>query len=83
MCSVYYGCIINTHAVLSSVLYLQTWRALDRAYVDKTFNGQSWFKVSIIVKLVFLAYSVHCAEVHLLPHHIYYYYDKLPLVQPI
>ena len=25
---------------------LQAWRAVDRAYVDKTFNGQSWFKVS-------------------------------------
>ena len=23
----------------------QAWRAVDRAYVDKTFNGQSWFKV--------------------------------------
>ena len=26
--------------------HLQAWRAVDRAYVDKTFNGQSWFKVS-------------------------------------
>jgi len=24
---------------------MQAWRAVDRAYVDKTFNGQSWFKV--------------------------------------
>ena len=23
----------------------QAWRAVDRAYVDKSFNGQSWFKV--------------------------------------
>ena len=31
------------HAVIR---LLQAWRAVDRAYVDKTFNGQSWFKVS-------------------------------------
>lgn len=29
----------------------QTWRALDRAYVDKTFNGQSWFKVSVLCEM--------------------------------
>ena len=23
---------------------LQAWRAVDRAYYDKTFNGQSWFR---------------------------------------
>ena len=23
----------------------QAWRAVDRAYVDKTFNGHPWFKV--------------------------------------
>jgi hypothetical protein len=27
------------------LLYLEAWRAVDRAYVDKTFNGQNWFKV--------------------------------------
>lgn len=27
------------------LLYLEAWRAVDRAYVDKTFNGQSWFKI--------------------------------------
>uniref|UniRef100_A0A6S8GX33 C-terminal processing peptidase n=1 Tax=Dunaliella tertiolecta TaxID=3047 RepID=A0A6S8GX33_DUNTE len=27
------------------LLFLDTWRAVDRAYVDKTFNGQSWFKL--------------------------------------
>ena len=27
------------------LLYLEAWRAVDRAYVDKTFNGTSWFKV--------------------------------------
>lgn len=23
----------------------QAWRAVDRAYYDKSFNGQSWFRV--------------------------------------
>lgn len=27
------------------LLYLEAWRAVDRAYVDKTFNNQSWFRV--------------------------------------
>lgn len=27
------------------LLYLEAWRAVDRAYVDKTFNGNSWFRV--------------------------------------
>jgi len=30
------------------LLFLEAWRAVDRAYVDKTFNNQSWFKVKII-----------------------------------
>jgi C-terminal peptidase prc len=25
-------------------LFLEAWRALDKAYVDKTFNGQQWFR---------------------------------------
>ncbi|THG20257.1 hypothetical protein TEA_029049 [Camellia sinensis var. sinensis] len=25
-------------------LFLEAWRAIDRAYVDKNFNGQSWFR---------------------------------------
>ena len=29
------------------LLFLEAWRAVDRAYVDKTFNNQSWFKVKI------------------------------------
>eukprot|EP00890_Picochlorum_soloecismus_P005104 jgi/Picsp_1/5595/NSC_02954-R1_protein len=34
------------HAVTTEqLLYLEAWRAVDRAYVDKTFNGQSWFRV--------------------------------------
>ena len=27
------------------LLYLEAWRAVDRAYVDKKFNGQNWFKI--------------------------------------
>jgi len=29
----------------SQLLFLEAWRAVDRAYVDKSFNGQSWFRV--------------------------------------
>ncbi|KAJ8441671.1 hypothetical protein Cgig2_019058 [Carnegiea gigantea] len=25
-------------------LFLEAWRTIDRAYVDKTFNGQNWFR---------------------------------------
>eukprot|EP00877_Chromochloris_zofingiensis_P014579 jgi/Chrzof1/9375/Cz04g00150.t1 len=35
------------HAVTTEqLLFLEAWRAVDRAYVDKNFNGQSWFRVS-------------------------------------
>jgi carboxyl-terminal processing protease len=27
------------------LIYLEAWRAVDRAYVDKKFNGQNWFKI--------------------------------------
>ncbi len=27
------------------LLFLEAWRVVDRAYVDKKFNGQNWFKV--------------------------------------
>ncbi|CAL5221069.1 g3193 [Coccomyxa viridis] len=34
------------HAVTpEQLLFLEAWRAVDRAYVDKSFNGQSWFKL--------------------------------------
>jgi C-terminal peptidase prc len=34
------------HAVTTEqLLFLEAWRAVDRAYVDKAFNGQSWFRV--------------------------------------
>lgn len=26
------------------MLFLEAWRTIDRAYIDKTFNGQSWFR---------------------------------------
>ncbi|GIL83722.1 hypothetical protein Vretimale_10517 [Volvox reticuliferus] len=36
----------EAHAVSSEqLLFLEAWRAVDRAYVDKDFNGQSWFRV--------------------------------------
>ena len=28
----------------NQLLFLEAWRAVDKAYVDKTFNGVSWFK---------------------------------------
>ncbi|XP_011029901.1 PREDICTED: carboxyl-terminal-processing peptidase 2, chloroplastic-like [Populus euphratica] len=27
-----------------NLLFLEAWRTIDRAFVDKTFNGQSWFR---------------------------------------
>ncbi|XP_057959628.1 carboxyl-terminal-processing peptidase 2, chloroplastic isoform X2 [Malania oleifera] len=27
-----------------NIIFLEAWRTIDRAYVDKTFNGQSWFQ---------------------------------------
>jgi len=27
-----------------NLIFLEAWRTVDRAYVDKTFNGQSWFR---------------------------------------
>ncbi|XP_047310476.1 carboxyl-terminal-processing peptidase 2, chloroplastic [Impatiens glandulifera] len=27
-----------------NLLFLEAWRTIDRAYVDKNFNGQNWFK---------------------------------------
>ena len=30
----------------SELCLLQAWRAVDRAYYDKSFNGKPWFKVS-------------------------------------
>ena len=27
-----------------NILFLEAWRTIDRVYVDKTFNGQSWFR---------------------------------------
>eukprot|EP00955_Chlamydomonas_euryale_P029227 308094-Chlamydomonas_euryale.AAC.1 len=34
------------HAITTQqLLFLEAWRAVDRAYVDKGFNGQTWFRV--------------------------------------
>ncbi|KAH0736811.1 hypothetical protein KY285_012518 [Solanum tuberosum] len=27
-----------------NLIFLEAWRTIDRAYIDKTFNGQSWFR---------------------------------------
>lgn len=27
-----------------NLLFLEAWKMVDRAYYDKTFNGQSWFR---------------------------------------
>jgi hypothetical protein len=27
-----------------NLVFLEAWRAVDRAYYDKSFNGQSWFR---------------------------------------
>lgn len=27
-----------------NLLFLEAWRTIDRAYIDKTFNGQRWFR---------------------------------------
>jgi carboxyl-terminal processing protease len=26
------------------LVFLEAWRVVDRAYVDKSFNGQTWFR---------------------------------------
>lgn len=33
------------------LVFLEAWRAVDRAYVDKTFNGNTWFKASHLTSL--------------------------------
>uniref|UniRef100_A0A0R0HVP0 C-terminal processing peptidase n=1 Tax=Glycine max TaxID=3847 RepID=A0A0R0HVP0_SOYBN len=39
---------IRQHAsilfVRLNLLFLEAWRTIDRAYIDKSFNGQSWFR---------------------------------------
>ena len=45
---------------------LQAWRAVDRAYYDKNFNGQSWFKVSNSLAALHLPRAWlmnHCGQV--------------------
>ena len=29
----------------NNLLFLEAWRAVDKAYVDKTFNSVAWFKI--------------------------------------
>ena len=43
------GLALPAHAITTEqLLFLEAWRAIDRAYVDKGFNNQSWFKVRLI-----------------------------------
>lgn len=43
-----YGSALPAHAITTEqLLFLEAWRAVDRAYVDKSFNNQSWFKVRL------------------------------------
>ena len=42
-----HGLIPPANAITTEqLLFLEAWRAIDRAYVDKSFNNQSWFRVS-------------------------------------
>jgi hypothetical protein len=40
------ACLPSQAVTSEQLLFLEAWRAVDRAYVDKSFNGQNWFKVS-------------------------------------
>lgn len=39
------SCLPSQAVTSEQLLFLEAWRAVDRAYVDKSFNGQNWFKV--------------------------------------
>ena len=39
------ACHVETR---KNIIVLQAWRAVDRAYYDKNFNGKSWFRVSLL-----------------------------------
>lgn len=40
-------CIRHNPSLSALLCSEQAWRAVDRAYVDKTFNGKNWFKVRL------------------------------------
>ncbi|KAL3153523.1 hypothetical protein ABBQ38_011854 [Trebouxia sp. C0009 RCD-2024] len=41
-----HGLTPPAHAITTEqLLFLEAWRAIDRAYVDKSFNNQSWFRL--------------------------------------
>ena len=42
-----YGPMPASAVTTEQLLFLEAWRAVDRAYVDKGFNGQAWFRVSL------------------------------------
>ena len=40
-------CLVNFNIgslTEENLLFLEAWKMVDRAYYDKTFNGQSWFR---------------------------------------
>jgi hypothetical protein len=37
-------CLLLVSLTEENLLFLEAWRTVDRAYVDKSFNGQSWFR---------------------------------------
>jgi len=37
-------CLLPVSLTEENLLFLEAWRTVDRAYVDKSFNGQSWFR---------------------------------------
>lgn len=45
------GCFPSQAVTSEQLLFLEAWRAVDRAYFDKSFNGQNWFKVRANVSL--------------------------------
>jgi carboxyl-terminal processing protease len=41
----HFSLVIQASALTEeNLLFLEAWRAVDRAYYDKSFNGQSWFR---------------------------------------
>ncbi|KQJ91375.2 hypothetical protein BRADI_4g37555v3 [Brachypodium distachyon] len=40
----YYRAPPSSALTEENLLFLEAWRAVDRAYYDKSFNGQSWFR---------------------------------------
>lgn len=68
------------------LLFLEAWRAVDRAYVDKKFNGQNWFKASRCPawQLYVPAYpAFHTVSTSLPPHAMRQPALKTPVLLPV